>query len=189
MRGVATPGSGRRGTGGSATLQRRPTAPTLELGALAPNAARFGSLAAANTVVPAPAAQAAPSKMDQVRGAVETLIVRDIMPVIERLRGQLLSTKTEASEVTLISARVKRMRPDGETLVSTCGISYKLPKPVMQPSDDKLKQLRLMLLYHLKELETTLDHTRKCAQRADAHLLTDIAKLVKQLKAATVAEL
>lgn len=188
VRGASAPGQVRRPQ--SSVSPRQKSSSTLGLGSMGPEAAlnKYGgaSLAAQNSNVPAPAAAKQPSKLDQVRTAVETIITRDIMPVVSQMRGELLDPKHKAFSAN--SNRVKLMRPEAAALISTCGISFKIPKPQFKPGDDdKEKQMRLLLLFHLKEIETTLEETKNHARKADAKLLAEIAKIVRQMKAAAIA--
>jgi hypothetical protein len=148
-----------------------------------------GSLSASYSSVPGPAAPASPnlSKLDQVRGAVDTIVSRDILPVLAAMRMELLSSKVDEARGNQLAARVKALRPDCTALAAACVINVKIPKPSFKADDDRLKQLRLTLLYHIKEMETVLEQSKACSAKADAPLMAKIATLVKQIKAAATA--
>ncbi len=139
-----------------------------------------------------------------MRSALETIIGRDILPLLEKLRVELLSPTTSISTVQLVEVLltplvrgcrpyraslcahqglVMSLQPETEGLIRSCAIPFKIPKPKAQPEDDAAKRLRATLLFHLKETETALEYTKTIVLlRTDGAMLKEIGLHVQQLK-------
>ena len=175
LRGASEP-AGPKARPGTTTIKPR-SATTMSISTMVPSSAQASGKASVPSSSPP-----AKSKLELVRVAVETIIVRDILPEVNSIRDQLLSSKTDTKTMNTLGRRVMKLKPDVQALVSVCGLNFKLPKPILKESDDAVKKLRLTLLYALKELETTLEGTKKGLGQADAVLMTEIAKSIRVMK-------
>ncbi len=148
-----------------------------------PGSSRPLSLAHA---VPIPAASEKPatSKLDLIRGAIDTMIARDILPQVASMREELLNSKTDSTALNSCGRRVMKLKPHVQNLVQCCALTIRLPKPTFQADTEHSKKLRLTLLYTLKELETTLEGAQSTLKKnPQAALVAEVAKSVKEIKA------